>query len=587
LVKKKKNWKKKKKKLNFMSNSSSFQQDKSISDLGKQVEHLETIQKFGQRHWRTILSGALLVGATLTIIKDHWQHQRLSDHHSILLSLFCDLTSCDPTDAYLILQHHHWHFPSALRAFFLEQNIMIASEHNPHSPSSFSSPDELRLDMEISPQIQSFLSGSTLPPPPDTSWGAFGSSIVSSVLSFIMPIDSETHAQFQTRWATTYFGPEFLSATPLDSSSPPSASSSATAPFPSTLSPLSASPLLFSDSLQSALDESSSRASFLLVYLHSDDHPDCLRFSQSAFSHAGRAILLRRRCLLWPVSVQTSQGQSLAVSCRATMFPFLMLLLRDPLEPAPTTLASFLPRASETPQFLADLDGLTERYAPLLPLSSSQNSTDASSPFLQSSYESQSVIIPSPPFSTSTSSTSSFLYAPPLQSRQQQEQQEQQAILRHQEQEIMRQQERNYAEALSADLQAQRAEAARQEALQRQQRQQEQEQRLALAAQAQKEHEKQLELAAKRQRLPLEPPASQPDSIRLAVLLPSGQRLTRRFSLHDPSLSLYDFIDISCPDLPPYTLVQPFPRQTLEKDNHTFSHHQISDSTLFHIHFLA
>lgn len=76
------------------------------------------------------------------------------------------------------------------------------------------------------------------------------------------------------------------------------------------------------------------------------------------------------------------------------------------------------------------------------------------------------------------------------------------------------------------------------------------------------------ELEEKKRQLPAEPALDDPMGLLLAIRLPGGTRLKRRFSKTDPLMSVFDYVDVECgPGLAntTYRLVTNFPRKVFER----------------------
>ena len=90
------------------------------------------------------------------------------------------------------------------------------------------------------------------------------------------------------------------------------------------------------------------------------------------------------------------------------------------------------------------------------------------------------------------------------------------------------------------------------------------------------------ELEIKKQRLPAEPASDDPSGLSLAIRLPNGTRLKRRFSKTDALSSVFDYVEIEChPELRNggYRLATNFPRKVLSPSEASTSLEKLGFST--------
>ncbi|KAH6590320.1 hypothetical protein BASA61_005316 [Batrachochytrium salamandrivorans] len=126
---------------------------------------------------------------------------------------------------------------------------------------------------------------------------------------------------------------------------------------------------------------------------------------------------------------------------------------------------------------------------------------------------------------------------------------------------IRQQQDAAYQSSLLADQEKARKALEEQERERQEQLKQEQE-RLEVVSKIERRKQYKLELAA---RMPLEPAVGEPNTTRLSIRLPSGERIIRRFKADDVVQLLWDFIETH--DLQPldlateFVIVSPYPRR--------------------------
>eukprot|EP01101_Sappina_pedata_P003941 TRINITY_DN1606_c1_g1_i1.p1 TRINITY_DN1606_c1_g1~~TRINITY_DN1606_c1_g1_i1.p1 ORF type:complete len:396 (-),score=111.20 TRINITY_DN1606_c1_g1_i1:97-1170(-) len=141
---------------------------------------------------------------------------------------------------------------------------------------------------------------------------------------------------------------------------------------------------------------------------------------------------------------------------------------------------------------------------------------------------------------------------------------------RERSRQLREEQDAEFQMALEADRQRDRA--AREA-------QQREEERIRL--EKEEELRKKAELERKRRSLPEEPSSSEP-SIHIMIKLPTGVRLSRKFSPANTVQSVYDFLDVSQCELEPesYQLVSNFPTRTHSEKKLTLSEASLSSQTV-------
>eukprot|EP00211_Chloroparvula_japonica_P005369 CAMPEP_0119123484 /NCGR_PEP_ID=MMETSP1310-20130426/3419_1 /TAXON_ID=464262 /ORGANISM="Genus nov. species nov., Strain RCC2339" /LENGTH=381 /DNA_ID=CAMNT_0007113317 /DNA_START=230 /DNA_END=1372 /DNA_ORIENTATION=+ len=252
-----------------------------------------------------------------------------------------------------------------------------------------------------------------------------------------------------------------------------------------------------------ALQAAGAMHRFLVVYLHSQEHWDSPRFVSQVLCHPSVVSYLSENYVFWAVSASSPEGYRLGSTLGASSYPFIGVLGNVQGQRA----------VLDTFQGSVTTDILVARLIRVM---------EESGAFLAIARE-----------------------------------EEVQAVA---DRGIMQTQNQEYEEALAADRkrkeEAQRleeeerrlrkaaAEAAREEEERRCRA--EEEARLA-AERTQREREE--DRKTKLGRLPPEPPADASDITKIAIRLPSGTRIGRKFHVTDTLQSLYDFVDISQDDV--------------------------------------
>jgi FAS-associated factor 2 len=277
-----------------------------------------------------------------------------------------------------------------------------------------------------------------------------------------------------------------------------------------------AHPAFFEGSMREALVHARNDSRFLLVYLHSPEHIDTRTFCREVLSSRVVVEFLEANFVLWSLGVQYPAGHEASISLSATTYPFVALLDTSRSE---TSILDAVEGLTTADEFVARLAGALAEHEPRLAAARAQ------------------------------------------------------AQVQRANRVMIEEQDRAYQESLEADQKKERdrqaAIAAEQRALAEAERQ-----RRELVAASQKQKQ---ELDRKRRSLGAEPPAEPASAVTtIAVRLPSGARLSRRFPIDARVASVYDWVDVSqdavgALPIGSYNLVSSFPRATYSDQSLTLS----------------
>ncbi|KAL2913390.1 UBX domain-containing protein 10 [Polyrhizophydium stewartii] len=274
-------------------------------------------------------------------------------------------------------------------------------------------------------------------------------------------------------------------------------------------------PAFYAGTYMQALDAAKREIRYLLVVLHSDEHDDTPAFCRETLaSEAFINFVNERNVLVWGGNIKEAEAFKGDSVLGATAYPFMALIT---LQGSNMVVASRFEGLMSTERIITKLQRLFDRFDPQLAGARAERAS------------------------------------------------------REAARQIRQQQDAAYEASLRADQE--KARKAREE-MERLAREQEESERAEREKEQRRERRKQrkLELAAE---MPAEPPASEPNTARLGIRLPSGQRVVRRFKADDRVQLLWNFVethDLSPLDLDTeFVIVNPYPRRVYRDMEQTFA----------------
>ncbi|XP_039300904.1 FAS-associated factor 2-like [Nilaparvata lugens] len=261
-------------------------------------------------------------------------------------------------------------------------------------------------------------------------------------------------------------------------------------------------PTFYQGSYSQALSDAKQELRFLLVYLHKDNDEECNNFCRNTLSSPGLAEYINRSMLFWACSVSSGEGQRVSQAFQENTYPFLgVICLREH-------------RMTIVGRILGSLE-------PQVLLHKLQTICVANEASLVAARADR--------------------------------------VERNFNQTLRRQQDEAYEASLRADQQKEqmkRAEADKAEAERRRQLEAEEDER-------RRKEELQQRKVDLLSRIPVEPAASDADTVCVVFKLPNGQRLERRFTSTTTLQDVFNFVFCHPASPDEFEIATNFPKRVL------------------------
>uniref|UniRef100_A0A3B5Q1P5 FAS-associated factor 2 n=1 Tax=Xiphophorus maculatus TaxID=8083 RepID=A0A3B5Q1P5_XIPMA len=261
-------------------------------------------------------------------------------------------------------------------------------------------------------------------------------------------------------------------------------------------------PVFYQGTYSQALNDAKRELRYLLVYLHGDDHQDTDEFCRSTLCTEEVITFLNTRMLFWACSTSKPEGYRVSQALRENTYPFLaMIMLKD----RKMTVVGRLEGVIQPEDLINQLTFIM----------------DANQTYLMSE-------------------------------RLEREERNQTQVLRQQQDEA-------YLASLRADQEKERKKRAEME----QRKQEEEKVRQSALAEEIRRRTLEEEKERKSECLPPEPPADDPESVKIVFKLPNDTRVERRFLFGQSLTVIHDFL-FSLKETPEkFQIVTNFPRRVL------------------------
>ncbi|KAJ8329867.1 hypothetical protein BDV3_004045 [Batrachochytrium dendrobatidis] len=264
-------------------------------------------------------------------------------------------------------------------------------------------------------------------------------------------------------------------------------------------------PPFFVGTYTQALNTAKSEIRYALVILQSDEHDDTDKFSRETISSdTFISFVSEKNLLVWGGNIHDAEAFKVSAVLNATSYPFMALIT---LQGSRMAVAHRFEGLMSTGRIISKLRRLIDRFDPLLAGARADRASHAAA------------------------------------------------------RSIRQQQDDAYQASLLADQEKARKAKEEEEQAKKALLEQEQ-QRIAGLTKLERRKQLKIELAAN---MPVEPDVGEPNTTRLSIRLPSGERVIRRFKADDTIQILWNFIETH--DLKPldleteFSIVCPFPRR--------------------------